>query len=185
VLLFLGRFHPEKGLLRVLETFRALRSSGGGPWKLLLVGRDDGFQGALEGEIRKWKLENEARIVTNVYEQRFEFYRLASVFVGFPTMYEETMLSAVEALQCGTPVVVSREADMPFVDEAGAGFVIDYSCDEAAHKVAQVLNDLPGYERRAFSLAESQYSSQKSAGLFRGYLESQVRAHRGPAGGER
>ncbi len=141
VFLFLGRLHPAKGLLRMVDAF--LEFSGSCPRKTLLVivGRDDGFQASLEEYILQSEIEEKIRIVNNVYESRFDYYFLADVFLGFPTIFEESMLSSIEAMACGTPILVSREADIPFVEEERAGLVIDFDVRTAAAAMAAISRD--------------------------------------------
>ena len=62
---------------------------------------------------------------------------------------EETVLTSFEALTCGTPIVVSREADIPFVEEEGAGRVIDFDLRNATQAVAAIVQDLASFQANA------------------------------------
>jgi len=171
VFLFLGRLHRSKGILRTIDAFVEFSRSCSRETLLLLVGRDDGFQASIEEHISEKGLAEKVRIVNNVYENRFDYYFLADVVLGFPTIYEETMLSSVEAMACGTPLIVSREADVPYVVEEGAGLVIDFDVRKAAEAMAVVVQDLSAFQVNARSVATRHFggaaASKKLSALFR------------------
>ena len=121
----------------------------------MIVGRDDGFQQEIFDRIRNAGALSNIQIVNNVYSDRFEYYSLADVFLGFPTIYEETMLASIEALSCGNPAIVSREADMPFVQEEGAGFVIDFSVYSAVEKIKLIMAHPSRYRENALRVASN------------------------------
>lgn len=166
VLIFLGRLHPAKGIIRAIDAFLQFSKEHSGPTYLLIVGRDDGFQQQVSDYIRECGAISSIRIVNDVYEDRFEYYTLADMFIGFPTIYEETMLSSVEALSCGTPVLVSREADMPFVEEEGAGFVIDFTVNAATKRIHQIAAQPGLFRSLAFKVAEQHFSETAARNSF-------------------
>ena len=137
VFIFLGRLHPEKGIVRMIDAYLEFSRASHSKTLLLIVGRDDGFQSQIEAYIAEKQIQDRVRIVTGVYETRFDYYFLADIFLGFPTICEETMLASIEALACGTPIIVSREADIPFVEEQGAGRVIDFHLTAAVEAMAE------------------------------------------------
>ena len=149
VFVFLGRLHPAKGILRMMDAFLKFSRSCSRETLLLIVGRDDGFQAKVEEYIAGNHAQGKIRIVNNVYENRFDYYFLADVFLGFPTIFEETMLASVEAMACATPIVVSREADIPFVAEERAGLVIDFDVRTAAEAMAEICSDLSAFQVNA------------------------------------
>lgn len=162
VLIFLGRLHPSKGILRAIDAFLQFSKGYVGRSIFLIVGRDDGMQQKISDVIKASDATSSIRIVNDIYDERFEYYALADLFVGFPTIEEETMLASVEALSCGTPILVSREADIPFVEQGGAGFVIDFSVEEAADRISRVANQPPLFRCRAISMA-NRYFSESAA----------------------
>ena len=127
--LFLGRLHEKKGCDLLIEAFAALRNSSGAgpPLHLVLAGpcadeeylrhlkrlaaaatNDDGsitFTGMLSGD-RKWGA-----------------FSAAEAFV-LPSHQENFGIAVVEALACGTPVLISNQINIWREIEAdGAGFV--------------------------------------------------------------
>ena len=163
VSIFLGRIHPEKGILRAIDTHQAFLAASGRACHLLIVGRDDGFQDAVVNYLAERGLSDSVTIVNDIYEERFAYYASADVFLGFPTIYEETMLASLEALSCGTPIIVSREADAPYVEDAGAGFVIDFSVERAVACMLAVLSSLAVFRENAVAAA-SRFSTESAIG---------------------
>ena len=165
ILLFLGRFHPEKGLIRTLNLLREIRLRGVDA-VLFIVGRDHGFLDAMRAHIVTCGLSSYVFIVMNVNQRRFSYYKMADVFLGFPTIVEETMLSSVEALGQGTPVLLSREADMPYVENEGAGFVIDFDMDAAVVLLQEIITRKTEFSDKAFEVANRYYSPASIQKLF-------------------
>src|SRR5207245_10039557 len=116
---------------------------------LLIVGRDDGFQAKVEEYIAGNHAHEKIRIINNVYENRFDYYFLADVFLGFPTIFEETMLASIEAMACATPIIVSRVADIPYVEEEQAGRVIDFDVRVAGGAMAATTRDVGSFQVNA------------------------------------
>jgi glycosyltransferase involved in cell wall biosynthesis len=171
VFLFLGRLHHAKGILRMIDAYLNFCRSSPRSTLLLIVGRDDGFQTKVEEHIFRSQAQMKIRIVNNIYETRFDYYFLADTFFGFPTIYEETMLASVEAMACATPILVSREADIPFVEEERAGMVIDFDVRTAAEAMAVMTQDLGSFQANARRVATSHFdgaaASRKLSALFR------------------
>jgi len=149
VFLFLGRLNPAKGILRMIDAYLEFSQSCPRETLLLIVGHDDGFQSQTQQYILGKGIQNRVRIINNVFETRFDYYFLADVFLGFPTIFEETMLASLEAMACGTPVVVSREADVPFVEAERAGHVIEFDPSTAARAMTDVTGDLQAFQANA------------------------------------
>jgi glycosyltransferase involved in cell wall biosynthesis len=178
VFLFLGRLHPAKGILRMVDAFAEFSRSCSRETRLLIVGRDDGFQAQTEEYILRNRLQDEVRIVNNVYDGRFDYYFLADVFLGFPTIFEETMLASIEAMACGTPILVSREADIPFVEKEHAGMVIEFGVRRAAEALAVLTQDLTSFQRNARRVATQHFMgsgiARKLGLLFQNAISSSV-----------
>lgn len=170
VFLFLGRLNPAKGILRMIDAYLEYSRSCSRKTLLLIVGHDDGFQGQTEQYILQKGVQDKVRIINKVYETRFDYYFLADLFLGFPTIFEETMLASLEAMACGTPVIVSREADIPFVEEGRAGHVINFDPTTAARAMANVVDNLQSFQvnaQRAALQFDQEHLLPKLLDLFR------------------
>jgi glycosyltransferase involved in cell wall biosynthesis len=163
VFIFLGRLHPQKGIIRLIDAFERFCQATVPDAVLLIVGRDDGFQSQVEAHVAARRLQDQVRIVNNVYEARFDYYFLSDVFLGFPTMFEETMLASIEAMACGTPIIVSREADVPFVEEEGAGRVIDFSIVAAVQAMSAVVTELPSFQAKTRATVKRHFEAHAAS----------------------
>lgn len=176
VCIFLGRLHERKGLLRTIDAFLAYARSSSRQALLLVVGRDDGFQDAINRHIDQSGAREHVRVVNGVYEDRFDYYTLADVFLGFPTIFEETMLSSVEALSCGTPVIVSREADLPYVESGGAGFVVDFSIATVTERLSAIAAAPAAYRVNAHAVAKAHFGEAATCAAFQAIIEAAAKA---------
>jgi glycosyltransferase involved in cell wall biosynthesis len=174
VFLFLGRIHPAKGILRAIDAFLEFSRSCSRKTMLLIVGRDDGFQAEVEEYIALNRTQNKIRVINNVYENRFDYYFLADVFLGFPTIFEETMLASIEAMACATPIVVSREADIPFVENEKAGLVIDFDVRKAAEAMGTIIDSLASFQVNAKRAVARHFNGVAASAKFRTLLQMAI-----------
>jgi glycosyltransferase involved in cell wall biosynthesis len=138
-LVFLGRFHPEKGTHLAIE----IAKRSGKQLKIAAIPQDeeyfatmvephiDGEQIQFLGEVRR--------------RARNELLSNALALVHMTTRPERFGLTMVEAMACGTPVLGANMGSVPeIVIDGKTGFVCD-TVEEAADKVAL----LPSIDRRA------------------------------------
>lgn len=174
VFLFLGRLHSAKGIFRMIDAYRKFCRSCPRNTLLLIVGRDDGFQAKVEEYIAGNQAHEKIRIVNNVYENRFDYYFLADVFLGFPTIFEETMLASVEAMACGTSILISREAGIPYVEEEQAGLVIEFDVRTAAAAMAAITQGLASFQVNARRVVARHFTADVISRRFGDLLRTAV-----------
>ena len=121
VVMFLGRLHHLKGVDILMEAVRRAQASDP-RIKLLVVGRDDGAWSSLQRHYKEEFDSGSFLFVGPLYgRDRIEAYVGCDVFAITPRLWEETSLSALEAAACGRPVVLTPQAEIPGLTEAGAG----------------------------------------------------------------
>ena len=113
-ILYVGNFRPHKNLGRLFEAFRRLK------WpdlRLLLAGPPNREASA---QLRKLGIQGRTTLLTGLSDDELAcVYRGASL-LALPSLIEGFGLPALEAMACGTPVVVSRATALPeVVGEAG------------------------------------------------------------------
>jgi glycosyltransferase involved in cell wall biosynthesis len=94
---FVGQLTQRKGLSYLLAAFEALRPSGA---RLLMVGRPIGGS-------RPWNIDGVEHHPAVARSQLPRFYAQMDVFV-LPSLVEGFGLTALEAMACGVPVIVSE-----------------------------------------------------------------------------
>ncbi len=120
LLLYVGRFAPEKGLERLI---RAMSGLGHIPrLRLVVVGGDGGRDPAT----RKMKELSRAsgaagsiRFVGRVDQKELPSYYSAADLLVLPSGYESFGMAAIEAMACGTPVVATRVGAMEEIVRSG------------------------------------------------------------------
>jgi glycosyltransferase involved in cell wall biosynthesis len=141
VILFLGRLHKYKGLGLLLESFSHIVQTHD-DWRLVIVGRDDGYLASTLKLIEMLRLGKKALFVGPLYEKdRIEAYVDADVFVMPSSHFEETSTAALEACASHTPVIVTKQASIPGLDEYKAGFTINYNSEELKDALSKTLDD--------------------------------------------
>jgi glycosyltransferase involved in cell wall biosynthesis len=123
-LLYVGTIEPRKNLLTLIRAYdEMLKASAHRPQLVLCGGRgwlDDGVFKLVE-ELR---LQDQVRFTGYVDDADLPaLYSAAEVFV-YPSLYEGFGLPPLEAMACGTPVVVSNSSSLPEV-VANAGLTHD------------------------------------------------------------
>jgi glycosyltransferase involved in cell wall biosynthesis len=145
LLLFLGRINRLKGVDVLIESVQPLLDDGA---TLVLVGRDDGQLDELRARFAAGFGSGRVRFVGPLYgADRFEAYADADVFCLTPTHWEETSVAALEAAACGTPVVVTEQAELPGLSSETGGFVVPLDRDAIREAVAAALADASLGER--------------------------------------
>lgn len=149
--LYIGRYSPEKNLLRLLQAYRLYRTKFPAGWPLVLVGH--GTQRAeLEHYVSNAKIQG---VILRPFEQLQTlpaYYALAGCFV-LPSTVDPWGLVVNEAMACGLPVIVSRLCGCGFelVTEGSNGFLFDpYDIDAVAGLLGR-MSSLDEATRREMS----------------------------------
>ena len=132
-ILYVGRIEPLKGLDILLKAVALLNDRTG--TRLLIVG------GSLEkdAEIDRLKTLADDLDISDIVDftgsisqqQLPAYYNAADVFV-LPSWYESFGLVALEAMSCGTPVVVSRVGGLTsFIEHGKTGYLVPWRCPDA------------------------------------------------------
>ncbi|CAI8008024.1 D-inositol 3-phosphate glycosyltransferase [Geodia barretti] len=154
-ILYVGRIEPLKGLDILLKAVALLNDTAN--THLLIVG------GSLEKDAELERLNTLAvnlgisDIVTFIgsvkQEQLPAYYSASDVFV-LPSWYESFGLVALEAMSCGTPVVVSRVGGLKtFVENGKTGYLVPWRCPEPFAQSLETLLENPSLRRAMGSAA--------------------------------
>jgi glycosyltransferase involved in cell wall biosynthesis len=177
-LLFLGRLHHKKGLDVLAEAFACLADRHPDV-DLVVVGPDDGARGPFEKTMTELRLRQRVHMLGSLFgAEKYAALVDAECFC-LPSRQEGFSAAVIEALACGTPVVISKGCHFPEVAEAGAGAVVDLDSATVAAAIDRVISDadLRGRQRLAARrLVAERYTwpavAQQTVDLYRGLLES-------------
>lgn len=130
VLLYVGRIEPVKGLSVVIDALRLIKENS--PFlsekvKLLIIGggeKDKEFSAneevsRMKREIDRHGLKDKVIFLGSVDHYHLRKYYSAADALVVPSLYESFGLVTVEALACGTPVLVSQIGEMKSIVREG------------------------------------------------------------------
>jgi glycosyltransferase involved in cell wall biosynthesis len=145
-ILFLSRLHYKKGLDYLADAFRQLAKNGSDV-HLVVAGPDDGARSDFEQRIAAAGLTDRVHVPGPIYgPEKLSAVAGAACFV-LPSRQEGFSVAILEALACGTPVVVSPECHFPEVAEVGAGEIVPLDAHAIAAALGRVLADAGLRER--------------------------------------
>ncbi len=149
-ILFVGQVTQRKGLSDLLDAFRLI----GLPEAELVIA------GALQGDLHQWKEQPGVRYVPAMTQAALPpLYQSADVYV-MPSIAEGSCLTALEAMACGLPVIVSENTGTgDLITDGENGYVVPIR-DSAS--IARRLGELhadPG-SRHAIGAAARRRSEQ-------------------------
>jgi glycosyltransferase involved in cell wall biosynthesis len=160
VILFLARLHQTKGADLLVEAF--IRIAQQHPASVLvLAGNDE--QGLLNGLAARIAAANlTSRVITPgliTGERKIDLLARADLF-ALPSIGEGLSIATLEALASGTPVILSRECNLPIVETAGAGAIVNRTVEDFARALNRFLEDSAlrtSAAERAYALARDEF----------------------------
>ena len=123
-ILFVSTIEPRKNLPTLLKAYRQLLDSYKADAKLVVVGRRGWLSEEVFALVDELKLTDDVLFLGRVpIEDLLHLYNAAQLLVQ-PSFYEGFGLPPLEAMACGTPVVVSNVSSLPEV-VGDAGLLVD------------------------------------------------------------
>jgi glycosyltransferase involved in cell wall biosynthesis len=139
-IIFVGTLEPRKNVPTLLQAFRHLRD-GGYDVHLALVGRKGWLYEEIFASLILLKLNDTVHFLEDIPNEDLARLYNAARCLALPSHYEGFGLPPLEAMACGTPVVVSDRASLPEV-VGDAGLLVDPDNAEAlSEALARVLDD--------------------------------------------
>ena len=140
VILYLGRIHQIKGIDLLVKAF-AQSTKEFSNTRLVIVGPDDGFLRKLEELVRELAIEEMVLFTGPLHgEARLAAYVDAEVYV-LPSFYEIFGLTILEAMACGTPVIVTDRCGLADDVNNEAGLVVPYDEEALSEAMVKILGD--------------------------------------------
>ena len=149
-ILYVGRIEPLKGIDILLRAVPLLRKTPDAPnpdINLLIVGgnlAEDAEIARLQALAADLNIDDITTFTGAVSQTQLPaYYNAADIFV-LPSWYESFGLAALEAMTCGTPVVVSRVGGLTtFVEHGKTGHLVPWRCPEAFARSLETLLENP------------------------------------------
>ena len=119
-LLYLGTLEPRKNITRLIEAYAQLKATNTKLPKLVLAGRKGWMYDSIFAIVKELQLEDDVIFTGYIEAKEAPILMKGSLAFLFPSLYEGFGMPPLEAMACGTPVLVSNTASLPeVVGEAG------------------------------------------------------------------
>ncbi|HIQ00922.1 MAG TPA: glycosyltransferase family 1 protein [Anaerolineales bacterium] len=164
-LLFVGTLEPRKNLPGLLTAYRILLDRGETDAPLVIVGGRGWLYDEVFARVEELGLTGRVRFLPNIPDTDLPALYNGAVLLTTPSFYEGFGLPALEAMACGTPVVVSNQGSLPEV-VGEAGVQVDPEEPEAiAEGLAAVLGqpDLQARLREAGPARAGRFTWEETA----------------------
>lgn len=154
IVMSLGRINYIKGLDFLVESFYQLSLSRQ-DIVLAIVGHDDGYQDKLKRLVSKLNLGGRVLFTGFLGGQDKLAALVDADVVVQPSRYEQAAWAPVEAVLCGTPVIVSSDTGSgEDISRIGAGYLVDYGDKSQMVQVIQSILDDPSQAKAKVSRAK-------------------------------
>lgn len=163
-LLCVGSINTRKNLTLALRAFAAIQHDHPA-LRLVLVGGRSFATPLVEQTMTELMITDKVILAGTVEDHLLPaFYSAAEAFL-FPSLYEGFGLPVLEAMACGTPVIVSNAASLPEVAGEAALLIDPHSVESISTAVQRVLTDATlKLDLRARGLARAaQFTWEKNA----------------------
>ncbi len=122
-ILYVGTIEPRKNLPTLIEAFARRRAAGDLPLQLVCAGPYGWLSDDIDAQIERLHVRDAVRFTGYVpFADLPALYNLAEMFV-FPSVYEGFGLPVIEAMACGTPVIIGSVAALHEVAQDAAARV--------------------------------------------------------------
>ncbi len=123
-LLYLGTLEPRKNIERLVQAYAKLKYEMPEAPKLVLAGRKGWMYDCIFETVKSLKLEKDVIFTGYIEAENAPILIKGAEIFLFPSLYEGFGMPPIEAMACGTPVVVSNVSSLPEV-VGDAGILVD------------------------------------------------------------
>lgn len=141
IVLFLGRIHFKKGLDIFIESWTEI-SKRHPEAHLVIAGPDfEGTKAKVEERINELNLSRHVTFTGMLRtELKWSAIAAATCFV-LPSYSEGLSVSVLEALGTGLPVIITKQCNLPEVEQFGAGWIIQPERSELTSALSDMLSN--------------------------------------------
>ena len=140
IILFLGRIDKTKGIDLLVKAFAKVLEKLS-LVKLVIAGPDDGYLTSLKKLIVDLRINNKVLFTGPLYgEDKLKAYVDADVYV-LPSAYEIFGITVLEALACGTAVILTDRCGIADIIDGQGGFVVSYDEKQLSKSILRILSD--------------------------------------------
>lgn len=164
-ILYIGNVKPHKNLIVLLKAYNALSNQLKEEYKLLIVGKKDGFiteDNQINEFIKSNQLERNVIFTGHVTDLDLPlYYQNASLFV-FPSLYEGFGLPVLEALAAKTMVISSNASSLPEIGGEAVIYFDPKNDIELSQKIKDCLENKVSIEIEKRAVQLDKFTWKKS-----------------------
>ena len=138
-ILFVGALEERKNILNLIRAYYSIRQSK--DYGLVLAGRDGGHQKKIETLVKKLRLENKVKILSEVGSDDLPSLYAGCTLFCYPSLFEGFGRPIAEASFCKKPVITSHGSCFPEAGGEGAVYIDPYDINSLADALETVLDD--------------------------------------------
>jgi glycosyltransferase involved in cell wall biosynthesis len=151
VVLSLGRLHPKKNLMALLNAWKSLRESSAsdeGEWRLAIAGWNEAnYEKELKQHVKELGLGEHVWFAGPLFgDAKTAAYRNAKAF-AIPSRSEGLPMVVLEAWSFALPVLMTPECNLPEGIAAGAALAMNVGTESIAEALRELVSLTP--ERRS------------------------------------
>lgn len=141
--LYTGVWRDHKNVVGLIKAFEAFNKDSKNQYQLAITGAPSEAYHEVPDTIKALKVGESVRLVGLVSEQDlYGLYQAALAYV-FPSFYEGFGLPPLEAMQCGTPTLVSSTSCIPEICGEGNSLFFDpHDLKDMQAKLKQMAEDV-------------------------------------------
>lgn len=138
---YIGRIHPKKNLVALIDAWQMLADAGRLPEGAMLTLAGWGEDGDVDAlYLRLETAPDSIRFVGPIFGGEKDALLSTSRFMVLPSLSEGLPVAALEAWAAGTPMLISEECNLPEGFEAGAAIDCGMSAETIAAAIAKALD---------------------------------------------
>jgi len=141
-ILYVGALeHPNKNLVRLIQSYSMAKKEFGVTCKLVLIGMERGNPQPIYDVVKDEKLEDDVLFLGYVdFDDLVCSYNCAEALI-YPSLYEGFGFPPLEAMACGIPVGCSNTSSLPEVVGDAALLFDPYNVNEIKNTIILLLTD--------------------------------------------
>ena len=139
--LYLGTLEPRKNLERLIEAYAAYARSMDDPAQLVLAGGKGWLYDGIFARVQALGLEDRVAFTQYIASEDMCALMSGALAFTFPSLYEGFGMPPLEAMACGTPVLVSDAASLPEVTGDSAVIVRAEDTDSITQGLVRLDTD--------------------------------------------
>ncbi|HKM08162.1 MAG TPA: glycosyltransferase family 1 protein [Sphaerochaeta sp.] len=139
--LYLGTLEPRKNIPRLIEAYALLQKKLEKVPKLVLAGRKGWLYETIFERVKELGLEKDVIFAGYVSNEDTPPLMAGAKAFLFPSLYEGFGMPPLEAMACGTPVIVANTASLPEVVGDGGLYVDPFDIGSMVEAMERIVLD--------------------------------------------